>query len=130
MSSRHHRCLVLSIDTVTLGVSSLASGANVVAVEIHQADASSSDISFDLSLTGRFPPPPPELHWYWFGDPAWFLWSATDYTLEWSTEIDGGPFRGPVRFPRRWTEDSGFSGCARTDRIQRESRTDSVHNHS
>jgi spore germination protein YaaH len=32
----------------------LVSGANVVAVEIHQYNASSSDISFDLKLTGTF----------------------------------------------------------------------------
>lgn len=40
----------------------LVAGKNVVAVEIHQSDAGSSDISFDLQLTGTGaaePPPPP-----------------------------------------------------------------------
>ncbi|HEV8660616.1 MAG TPA: glycosyl hydrolase family 18 protein [Thermoanaerobaculia bacterium] len=35
----------------------LVAGRNVVAVEIHQADPSSSDISFDFELTGTLPPP-------------------------------------------------------------------------
>jgi spore germination protein YaaH len=35
----------------------LLSGRNVVAVEIHQSDPSSSDISFDLELMGTLPPP-------------------------------------------------------------------------
>ena len=40
-------------NTVTLDPSLLVSGRNVVAVEIHQADPGSSDISFNFSLTAR-----------------------------------------------------------------------------
>ena len=36
----------------------LAAEWNVVAVEVHQSSATSSDVSFDLELTGEFPPPP------------------------------------------------------------------------
>ncbi|MBY0503203.1 MAG: metallophosphoesterase [Bryobacteraceae bacterium] len=39
--------------TVALNPALLTAGANVVAVEIHQASATSSDISFDLELTGQ-----------------------------------------------------------------------------
>jgi hypothetical protein len=41
-----------SIDTATLSGTNLVAGNNLVAVEIHQHDAASSDISFDFSLTG------------------------------------------------------------------------------
>jgi hypothetical protein len=37
----------------------LVNGTNVLAVEIHQRAASSSDLSFDLELVGTEPPPPP-----------------------------------------------------------------------
>lgn len=53
-----------SADNATLTVTALPAsllhpGTNVLAVEIHQADASSSDISFDLDLTGLPRPVPP-----------------------------------------------------------------------
>lgn len=38
--------------TATLPASAFVSGTNVIAVEIHQRNATSSDISFDFSLTG------------------------------------------------------------------------------
>lgn len=40
-------------QTTTVSPSQLVVGNNVLAVEVHQATASSSDISFDLELTGR-----------------------------------------------------------------------------
>ena len=40
-------------DTLTIPASAFVAGNNVVAVEIHQSSASSSDISFALSLTGE-----------------------------------------------------------------------------
>lgn len=39
--------------TFTINPSSLISGTNIIAVEIHQVDAASSDISFDLELIGE-----------------------------------------------------------------------------
>jgi hypothetical protein len=48
-------------DTVSIPVSQLVEGTNVIAVELHQSAASSSDISFDLDLVGQRnggPPPP------------------------------------------------------------------------
>jgi glucose/arabinose dehydrogenase/transposase-like protein len=41
-----------SFVTATLGTSALVNGTNVIAVEIHQSYAASSDISFNLALTG------------------------------------------------------------------------------
>lgn len=38
--------------STTFGTSSLVSGTNVISVEVHQSVASSSDLSFDLSLSG------------------------------------------------------------------------------
>ncbi len=40
-----------AFTSYSIGPSVLHTGSNVVAVEIHQADASSSDVSFDLGLT-------------------------------------------------------------------------------
>lgn len=40
-------------QTTTLASGSLVTGTNVIAVEIHQVNGSSSDISFDLSLIGN-----------------------------------------------------------------------------
>jgi hypothetical protein len=39
----------------------LVPGDNVVAVEIHQANATSSDVSFDLELRANVPPTPPQV---------------------------------------------------------------------
>ncbi|MCB9252692.1 MAG: Ig-like domain-containing protein [Flavobacteriales bacterium] len=42
-------------QTATLSSGSLTAGTNVIAAEIHQTSASSSDISFDLELVGKVP---------------------------------------------------------------------------
>ena len=42
-------------DSISLSPNTFVSGSNTIAVEIHQASSDSSDISFDLDLTG-FPP--------------------------------------------------------------------------
>jgi hypothetical protein len=39
-------------DTAALSPADLVSGTNVVAVEVHQVNDTSSDVSFDLELTG------------------------------------------------------------------------------
>ena len=51
-----------SIDRATLDVANLLqTGTNLLAVEIHQQATSSSDISFDFSLTGNPTPRPPTI---------------------------------------------------------------------
>lgn len=42
-----------AIETLSIPTSAFSPGENTIAVEIHQGNASSSDMSFDLSLTGR-----------------------------------------------------------------------------
>lgn len=42
-----------AIDTLSIPTSAFSAGENTIAVEIHQGNAGSSDISFDLALTGR-----------------------------------------------------------------------------
>ncbi|MDG2399362.1 MAG: CotH kinase family protein, partial [Akkermansiaceae bacterium] len=42
-----------AIDTISIPTSVFSAGQNTIAVEIHQGNSGSSDISFDLSLTGR-----------------------------------------------------------------------------
>lgn len=58
-----------TVDRITLPPSVLNSGENLLAVEIHQANATSSDLSFDLELVGeglvtRGPYPPANGHIY------------------------------------------------------------------
>jgi hypothetical protein len=51
-----------AIHTNSFAGNTLVTGINVIAVEIHQSDGNSSDISFDLALTGTpgsTPTPPP-----------------------------------------------------------------------
>jgi hypothetical protein len=90
----------------------LSNGVNVVACEIHQQALTSSDISFDLQLTGM-PAVPQTLYaarfgadlvLYW-GDPAYRLESADTPTGTWQT-VSGAsspvilPFAGPQKFFR------------------------------
>lgn len=46
-----------------LPVSALRAGTNVVAVEMHQSAANSSDLSFDLGLAANFPLTVPKVNW-------------------------------------------------------------------
>ena len=46
-----------AIQSATVATSSFAEGNNVIAVEIHQSARTSSDISFDMRLTGNLPAP-------------------------------------------------------------------------
>lgn len=41
-----------TVDTISVPVSKIVSGTNIIAVEIHQSGAGSSDISFNCSVTG------------------------------------------------------------------------------
>jgi hypothetical protein len=49
-------------QATNVDLSFLVDGDNVLAVEIHQANQTSSDISFDLELRPNVPPTPPEVH--------------------------------------------------------------------
>ena len=57
----------------------LVLGKNVLAVEVHQATANSSDLSFDLYLSGAVDPGNiiPTLNWTWAGAEIFFSWPAS-----------------------------------------------------
>jgi hypothetical protein len=76
-------------DTATLNPNLLSAGTNVVAVEIHQYDLGSSDLSFDFSLTGNPASPPPRLAFQRFGDELVFYWNAAGYALEQADNVTG-----------------------------------------
>lgn len=78
-----------SIDTTTLSSGLLSTGTNVVAVEIHQFDLGSSDLSFDFSLTGNPASPPPRLAFQRFGDELVLYWNAAGYGLEQADNVTG-----------------------------------------
>jgi len=63
----------------------------VVAVEIHQHRTDSSDVSFDLALTGEpLPPPvPPVLHWGRFAGQIALVWGDPLFLLEQANEVTG-----------------------------------------
>jgi hypothetical protein len=78
-----------TIDTATLSASPLVIGTNVVAVEIHQFDLGSSDLSFDFSLTGNPASSPPRLALQQFGNEFVLYWNAIGYALEQADNVTG-----------------------------------------
>jgi hypothetical protein len=77
-----------TIDTATLSATLLGLGTNVVAVEIHQFDLASSDLSFDFSLTGN-PPMPTRVSSERFGNELVLYWTASGYMLEQADSVTG-----------------------------------------
>ncbi|MHC1765539.1 MAG: hypothetical protein AB9869_14760 [Verrucomicrobiia bacterium] len=73
--------------TQAVDPSILISGTNVVAVEVHQASATSSDLSFDLGLSGS-PRPRIEAHAMSAGR-LWLIWANKDMQLEEATAVQG-----------------------------------------
>jgi hypothetical protein len=47
-----------TVFTINIPAASLVTGENVVAVEVHQVNGTSSDVAFSLGLSGRAPVPP------------------------------------------------------------------------
>jgi hypothetical protein len=68
----------------------LKPGINVCAAEIHQANNTSSDLSFDLALIGVSPPPPPTLFLRQLGGDHLLLWSDPAFVLEQTDTLPGG----------------------------------------
>ena len=97
-----------TIDTATLSATNLMVGSNVVAVEIHQQGATSSDVSFDFELIGNPVPPPPQSQtlYYSIFDPGQltFAWGDNSFSLEqanvvtgpWGTLATRSPFIVPI----------------------------------
>jgi len=83
-------------ETTQTGIASyLQSGQNLVAVEIHQGNVTSSDISFNLELIGipaPLPPPPQELYLGQF-DGGWVLaWGDPTFVIQAADDL-AGPWR-------------------------------------
>lgn len=92
-----------TIDTATTNRNALRAGANVLAVEIHQQGATSSDVSFDFELVGNpAPPPTPPQEIYLanfdgqlvlgWGDPSFFLQRSDKVTGPWTNAAVRSPF--------------------------------------
>jgi hypothetical protein len=70
--------------TTNLAATLLQPGTNVVTVEIHQESATSSDVSFDLSLEAA---PRPVLQWLRFGGDYVLAWEGAGYVLEQTEQL-------------------------------------------
>ncbi len=90
-------------ETATLSRNALVDGVNLAAVEMHQQDSGSSDLSFNFELIGNpVPPPPPPQRVYMatfdgqltlaWADPTFVLEHATAITGPWTTVASSGPF--------------------------------------
>jgi hypothetical protein len=81
-----------TVDEAVLSATGLQRGTNLVAVEIHQADPDSSDVSFDLELVGieaPAPTPPQRLYWAIFEDEKVLAWGEPSFVLEESKALTG-----------------------------------------
>ena len=76
-----------TVDSATLA-QVLTNGLNILAVEIHQESLGSSDLSFDLQLTGN-PSTTPRIFTTQFGN-QWALdWAASGFLLEQADDVTG-----------------------------------------
>ena len=75
-----------TVDTATLNSGLLLPGTNWVTVEIHQFNASSSDLSFEFSLTGNTAP---RVFQQPFGGDLLLNWSDTSFRLEQADDVTG-----------------------------------------
>ncbi|MBN2508581.1 MAG: hypothetical protein JXQ71_18035 [Verrucomicrobia bacterium] len=75
-----------TIDTATLATTHLQAGTNLLAVEIHQQSATSSDLSFDFELGGQ---PAPPVNVANFGDTLLLYWFDSGYVLEQAAAVTG-----------------------------------------
>jgi hypothetical protein len=81
-----------TVDTGTTNRNALRAGDNVLAVEIHQQSATSSDVSFDFELVGiGAPPPPPPQNIYGgtFNGQTVIAWGDPSFLLEQASELLG-----------------------------------------
>jgi hypothetical protein len=76
-----------TIDTATLIAGALIPGVNLVAVEIHQSDLNSSDLSFDLELAGQAQSAGARVQIALFGDEAALYWSDSTFRLQHADEL-------------------------------------------
>src|SRR5262249_30995079 len=82
-----------------LSAGALRAGENVLAVEVHQAEATSSDVSFAAQLIAELPGPPlPTLTIARSGDALVLMWTPEDGVLQ-SAERVSGPWADVLPTP-------------------------------
>ena len=77
-------------QNITLPAGTLVSGTNVIAVEMHQRTANSTDISFDLQLTGASDITPPTVSTYSPADNATNITNTSNLVLTFNENIQKG----------------------------------------
>lgn len=77
-------------QNITLAAGTLVTGTNVIAVEVHQRSATSSDLSFDLQLTGAGDVIAPTVTGYSPADNATSVSNTTNLVLTFSENIQKG----------------------------------------
>lgn len=77
------------IQSATLPLASLVNGTNVLAAEVHQSSAGSSDLMFDLQLTANPAPTPALLKQAQVGGQLVLHWDDGGYALEEAPTISG-----------------------------------------
>ncbi len=77
-------------QTITLAAGTLVTGTNVIAVEIHQRTANSSDISFDLQLIGAGDVAPPIVNTYTPADNSTNVSNTANLVLTFNENIQKG----------------------------------------
>lgn len=88
--------------STTIAITNLTVGTNVIAVEIHQNAANSSDLGFDLEVIGSgyvsAPATPPSLLVLFNGTSVVIKWPSTytGYTLHGSTALGAGAVWSPI----------------------------------
>ena len=78
--------------TNTLAASVLQAGNNVLAVEVHQSTAGSSDIAWEMEVQGILPPTLPRVDISRLGPNAVLYWTDSTLRLEQSDAVTGGPW--------------------------------------
>jgi hypothetical protein len=77
----------LTFWTNTFPASILLPGTNVIAVEVHQSTATSSDICWDLEVLGLPTPPPPRVEAARLGGQPVLYWGDGTFTLEQASSL-------------------------------------------
>ena len=102
----------IAFYSATLSSNRVVNGTNQFAVEVHQAAANSSDLSFDLELIGRRPVRPPALG---------IRRAALDAILSWSAFINGYRLETAPSLsePPIWLEVTNAISTANTEKVVR-----------
>jgi hypothetical protein len=98
-------------QSATLSTAGLVAGDNLVAVEIHQDDPGSSDISFNMELIGNGVAPPSAQRVYFgeFDGQLVFAWSDATFILEQADSLTGPWTTADTASPFVITPDPGIA---------------------